>query len=111
MPTEIPLRPLPSSKFNIQLANRILTITTKYNSRGAESPFWTINIAEGDNSIIEGIPLLLGAEILAPFNLGIGAMFLFDFTGTGTDATDTSLGTTVRLIYYTPEEKEAQVNA
>lgn len=109
MPTEIPLTSEPSSIFEINLNGRLFRLQTKYNVRGTldTQPYWTLDIMEDDQPVITGIVLVLGANLLRQYNLGIGGLVMLDRTDTGTDATDTSLGDTSILLYYSPDEIEA----
>lgn len=106
MPTEIPLTNDPSIIFEITLNTRLLGFQTKYNDRGASDtlPYWTVDILEGGVPVIVGVPLVLGANLLRAYNLGLGGLVMIDRTDTNTDATDESLGDTTVLLYYTPDE-------
>lgn len=109
MPTEIPLTADPSSIFEITLNSRLFRFQTKYNARGALDtiPYWTIDITENDQSVVSGVVLVLGNNLLRQLNLGIGALVMVDRTDTGTEANENNLGDTAILLYYTPNEVAA----
>lgn len=73
---------------------------------------WTISIFDlaGDEPVplIEGIPVLIGADLLAPYALELGGLFAEPNERPREDAKRGELGTRVRLIHYTPEELAAK---
>ena len=114
MATIIPLTNAPSSIFEINLNDRVITMQTKYNARGSgitrTVPYWTIDLIEGEQALAYGLALVLGVDILRQLNLGLGEIIMIDLTDTHTEATDESLGTEVVMAYSTPAEVEAAAN-
>jgi hypothetical protein len=53
---------------------------------------------------VRGLPLVLGADLLAPLNLGIGSLLMVDLSNAGKDATDDDFGERVGLIWLAPGE-------
>lgn len=102
MPQIVPLSSEPSILFNITLDGIELNMQTKYNTRYST---WSLDIYdEQQNPLVFGVPLLLGSNVLSPYNLNIGSMVCVDVTGQGEDATSDNLGTDVILVHFNEGE-------
>ena len=98
---EIPLKPN-SQSFAIALAGVTYNLTLIWNSILVS---WVLDIADvNKNPILQGIPLVTGTDLLAPFSY-------LNFGGTLTCSTDNNadaiptyndLGSTSHLIFTTP---------
>lgn len=103
MPTfyEIPLDPRPQ-RFSIALAGTTYNLTVRY--RNADEAGWTLDIADANKAaIVQGIPLVTGANLLAQYgHLGIGGR-LWVQTTDDPDAVPTfdNLGDASKLYFVT----------
>ena len=96
---EIPLSPTPQT-FQISLAGTVYTLTLYW-----ADPFgWFLNIADASgNPILNGVPLVTGADLLAQYAyLGFGGSLIVQ-TSHDTDAvpTFTNLGINSHLYFVT----------
>ena len=104
MPTTLPLTNSPSQTFEVDFESAIYTCRVAWNSR---AEWWFIDILDADEVVlINGVPLLLGSNIIEQYNLGIGGLSVINTEGTEEDATSENLGTTVLLIHLTEAELE-----
>jgi hypothetical protein len=98
---EIPLTSYPDQRFNIALDSISYEMRVIYNTR---SSIWTLDIAQGNIEILNGIPLLLGGDIMRPFTTGPSRLFVFNIGSSSGDATSENLGSGVRLYQLTASE-------
>ncbi len=100
---ELPLSPDPSQRFTVQLGRVKYDFYVKFNSR---SGVWTFDLAVSSTKavLLQSIPIILGADLLQPYNLGIGRLIASDTSNRSKDATSDDLGTRVKLIWFSPEE-------
>jgi hypothetical protein len=56
----------------------------------------------GGNPIVSGLAVVLGADLLKPYALGIGTLIVVDETSTNTEAALDSLGSSVNLYWVSP---------
>ena len=54
--------------------------------------------------IIASAPLVLGQDLLEPYNFGVGSIFCVDTTGHGLDAGPDDLGERVKVYWFSPDE-------
>lgn len=98
----IPLTAEPQT-FAITLAARQYTLTFRWSS--AAEGGWLMDIADTESavSLVAGIPLVTGADLLAPYpDLGIGGMlWLYAIDDLPPGYGD--LGTTVQVIFETED--------
>lgn len=100
-PKNIPIQAnIPAQSFSIVLNGVGYNMSAKWNSRAG---FWTLDIADEDGAIIiSNIALKAGLDLLYPFNLGIGGLYVYDVSETGKEATLNNIGTEVILVYTEP---------
>ena len=100
---ELPLTPDPSQRFTVQLGRVKYDFYVKFNSR---SGVWTfdLSVASSKAVLLQSIPIVLGADLLAPYNLAIGRLIATDTSSRGRDATTEDLGTRVKLVWFSIEE-------
>ena len=99
----LPMSNDPAQTFICQLGDTKYQFTVRFNDR---SGTWSMDIADdvtGDY-ILTGIALLLGQDLLAPYNLGIGRMLVVDNASTGKDAGVDDLGVRVTVVWFSPDE-------
>lgn len=99
------LIPFSSTKetFTCQCGNYLLRFDTLFNDYEGIWHF-TLTDEQTGTVLATEIPVLLGLDLLAPLNLGIGSMFPADTTGADIEAGPDDLGNRVIVAYYTPEE-------
>lgn len=91
MIAELPFTNSPAQKVIVQLGEVKYSFFVKWNGLG----FWTMDIGD----LIVGIPLLLGTELLEPYNFGIGRMIVVDDSGQGLDAGIDDLGNRIKVFW------------
>ncbi len=99
---EIPITPSTNQTFSVTLNDTVYQLTFQW--RAAFELGWVLDIASEDGtSLVSGIPLVTGVDLLAPYgHLGIGGS-LYVATDGDQDAVPTfsSLGDTSHL-YWIP---------
>lgn len=96
---EIPLSPTPQS-FSINLAGVVYNLNFAY--RDAPEAGWLLDIADANGvSLVAGIPLVTGADLLAQYEyLGIGGVLYVLSDDNAADVpTFTNLGVTSHLYF------------
>lgn len=89
MKFELPLSGDPAQEWVSALDGTKYLFRVQLNTR---SDSWTLDInTEQDVSLSLGIPLVLGADLLANHRVMRGMLFLVDYTGTGDDPTGDNL--------------------
>lgn len=95
----LPLQAQPQS-FNVTLSGVTYTLTFQY--RNVQDGGWTLNIGDANNNpIVQGIPLVTGANLLAQYAyLGfVGALWVQTQSDPDAVPTFENLGTD-GLVYY-----------
>lgn len=100
---DLPLSADPSQLFTVQLGRVKYDFYVKFNSR---SGVWTfdLTVATTKAILLQSIPIVLGADLLEPYNLAIGRLIAVDSTSRGRDALDDDLGARVKLVWFSPDE-------
>lgn len=92
-----------SQSFVSQLGERKIGFSAIYNDR---SGIWTMSLEDDTTKevLVQSIPLVLGQELLEPYNLGIGRMIVIDTSGRGIEATAEDLGDRVKVYWASADE-------
>lgn len=100
---EIPFTNDGAQQFVVQLGDRKFTFAANYNERSAA---WVLDIFDPvtEAPIVTTIPLVIGADLLNPFNLNIGSLFANSEDSTGLDAGPDDLGTRVKVYWLSADE-------
>jgi hypothetical protein len=103
MSAEIPIIPDADQIFFITIGDIDYMLDIKWNHR---SETWKLDIydAVSNNLLVAGLSLVLGADLLYPYNLDIGALFLHDESSKSLDAKSDDLGDRVKLIWMSEAE-------
>ena len=103
MIAEIPLSSDESEDFISQLGDLKYRFQVKYNDR---SGVWTLDLSEDSTGhfLFTSVPLLVGEDLLAPYNYAIGSLTVIDNSSQSKDATSEDLGTRVILYYVSADE-------
>lgn len=97
MISELPITNDPSQQFTVELAGIDYIFRLNLNVRG---DVWMLSVSTvNDDPIIEGIPMVLGADLLANERFVEGILFVADYNSTGIDPTGDNL-TDYGLIWY-----------
>lgn len=87
---ELPISDEPSQEFICELDGIKYLFRVQLNVRG---DFWTLDVnTVDDEPIALGIPLVLGADLLANERFIHGVLFLVGYSGKGVDPTGDTLG-------------------
>lgn len=100
---ELPLTSDPAQRFTVQLGRVKYDFYVKFNSR---SGVWTVDLAVASTKamLLKSIPVVLGADLLAPYNLAMGRLIAADTSNRSRDATVEDLGARVKLVWFSVEE-------
>ncbi len=103
MIAELPFSSDPAQKFTSQLGDAKYTIEAKYNDR---SGVWTFDLYDGASQqlMVASVPMVLGQDLLEPYNFGIGSILCVDANGTGIDAGPDDLGDRVKVYWFSADE-------
>ena len=99
----IPLTNDPSSILEVILNEQLYDFEIQFNLR---ANVWTLAISQNGTPIIDSVNIVLGTDLLLPYNLELGSLFAVDLTSSGSDATVSDLGTRVVLVHMTTIELE-----
>lgn len=106
MPYSIPLTTEPSQTLTINLNNIQYSLAIKYNY---QADMWSLTMSDLENNIlVEDIPMMVGRNLLAPhkdLQEDIGQLWMIDNEALNKDATAETLGESVFLVYYPPDEE------
>lgn len=94
-------------KSSLILAGRRVSFRFWYNQ---VSERWSFDVALDGADVVTGRRIVTGVDLLAPFNLGIGAVFALSTNGEE-PTRDALMNGTVRLYHATQEEIDASVPA
>jgi hypothetical protein len=100
---EIPILESVAQEMVVQFGNVKYRLGLQYNER---SQIWTISIMEevSKSFLIYGMPLVLGQELLAPYNFGIGRMMVFNKNKDGKDPDFTGFTENAVLVWFSEDE-------
>jgi len=103
MPLILPFTTDPAQTVTVQLGARSLQFDLQWNDR---RNWWTMDITDSPTStiLIQGIPLVLGSDLLRAYDLGLGHFIVIDETSTDTEATFDSLGVSTNVYWFTDAE-------
>lgn len=95
------------SKFTTSLNGVSYQFVQHFNER---NQVWYFDIALGSTGVtlVAGVPILIGCDLLAPYALGIGSMYAIDRAASGlslaVDAGPEELGERVEVVFLAPGE-------
>lgn len=102
----IPITLAPSSIFDISLDDGNFLIQTYWMSL---SQTWMVDITKDGQTLINGLRLVLGTDLVGQYNLNVGVWVMVDLTNTGNDATRNNLGVDL-VLFYIPESERKQLD-
>lgn len=100
---ELPFSNDPAQTFVTQLGDKKYGFDVKFNDR---SGVWTLDLSDDATKLplLQSVPLVLGCDLLEPYNFGIGRVMALDTTGRGKDSTTADLGDRVRVYWFSADE-------
>lgn len=98
---EVPLNSSPEQLFSITLDGETYDCRVTLNSRWG---VWSISFTQSGVSILDGISMLGGVDILKQYNIPIENMYVVNLDQTNQDADADNLGTVARLFILTDAE-------
>lgn len=100
---KLPFSNDPAQRFVTQLGDRKFVFIAKWNDR---SSVWTFDLYDHttQEALLLGPQIVLGQELLEPYNLGIGRLIAYDEAGTGKDAGLLDLGDRVNVYWLSDDE-------
>ena len=99
----IPTTTDPAQIFTLDLDDVRCVFDIQYNDR---SEIYTLTLTNDTTGQIyfEGEPLVLGTDILEPYNYNLGIMGMVDMTNKGVEANPDNFGITTLLIWVSTDE-------
>lgn len=105
----LPFTGFPKESMEVTLEGRALGVKVQF-SNLLET--WSMDMIDLDGDVpvtlIEGIVMMIGADIFAPYALELGGLFLEPTTDRRVDPKRDELGVRVRMVHYTPTELAAK---
>lgn len=98
---EIPLNSSPEQLFSITLSGATYDCRVILNSR---TSVWSISFSQAGVSLLNGIALLGGVDILKQYNLPFKNAYVVNLDNSNLDASNNNLGTVAKLFLLTDEE-------
>lgn len=100
----IPFTGLPAESLTLELGDRRLVFEALYSEL---SGVWSLSISEGGSALVAGLAVVIGVDLLAPYNLGIGRLYAVAIESPEVDAGEGELGIRVLLVHLTEGEASA----
>jgi hypothetical protein len=110
MIVEVPITADPAQKFITQLGELNFVFDIQWNDRSSQFSL-TLSNDDTDLTYFTGVPLVLGTDLLDPYNYDVGSLVLVDTSNGNTEATVEDFGDRVKLYWYSPDEVENAINA
>lgn len=107
---ELPIEPAASQRFTSQLGTEKYTFTIDWNYR-ADCFMLTMVKDIGSEPLMRGVPVVLGADLLDPYNYLIGSLLLVDTTNLGKEATIADFGVRTKLYWFSQEELDDLISS
>jgi len=98
---QLPVVSTGAQEFTVQLGDRKFTLHLKYNDRSGVYSADLYN-AQTKQLITAGIPVVMGQDLLEPYNFDMGRLIVIDSENSGIDAGPADLGSRVN-VYWTDE--------
>lgn len=92
-----------SQEFIVNLDGEKFTLAAKYNERSAS---WTFDLTRESDQllVLQGVPLLLGQDLLEPYALGLGGFVPTDLSQNDQDAGPDDFGDRLVVTWFSPTE-------
>ena len=107
---QVPVTNDAAQKFVTQLGDSKFEFDIQWNDR---SGLFSLTLTNDDTKQVyfQGVPMVLGVDLLEPYNYAIGSLVLYDTTNRSIDANLDNLGDFVLLFWFTEQEKADAINA
>jgi len=98
---ELPIISIASQQFTTVLSNRLCAFTVNYNTTNNR---WSFDLAIENETVVQGRRIVLGADLIEPFNFGIGRLYAVNVGPVGTIPGRTELPSgLIRFIQVTDD--------
>lgn len=97
----------PDQQFGLVLNNRRVTMRLRYNPT---SEHWSFDLSIDDVPVLHGRKIVVGINLLEPFDFGLGAIFAIRFNDSEESNRTALPAGNIRMYYATTEEFEALKN-
>lgn len=108
MPRLIPFTGQPQEFLNIALGGRKLRMRALYANLTDD---WKLDVFDATGptpvALVAGVAIVMGADIIKPYRLGIGGIYAEPMADPRDDAGRGELGNRIRLVHYTQDELDA----
>ncbi len=107
---QVPVTNDAAQSFVTQLGEFKLQFDIQWNDRSNQ---FSLTLTDDDSKQVyfQGVPMLLGGDLLEPYNYGLGALVMVDTTNQSKEATLDTLGDSVLLYWFDEQEKLDAVNS
>lgn len=101
---EVPVTNDAAQRFTTQLGEPKLVFDIQWNDR---SNLFSLTLSDETTQQVyfQGVPLVLGVDLLEPYNYRLGSLFVMDTTNRGQEANRDNFGDSVKLYWASEEEK------
>lgn len=107
---QVPVTNDAAQSFVTQLGEFKLQFDIQWNDRSNQFSLTLIN-DDTQEIYFQGVPLLLGTDLLEPYNYGLGALMVVDTTNQRKEATLETFGVSSLLYWFDEQEKLDAVNS
>lgn len=103
MIVELPFSSDPAQSMVTLLGDVKYRLEVKYNDR---SGVWALSIydATTGDEILSSLPLVLGQDLLEPYNFDMGRILVVDHSGQSVDAGPEDLGDRIKVYWFSSDE-------
>lgn len=107
---EIPVSADAAQVFTTQLGDFRYVFDIQWNDRSQQFSL-TLSNEDTQQVYFEGLPIVLGTDLLEPYNYAIGSLLVIDTSNTGREATLDDFGDRVKIYWFTEDEKANAISA
>ena len=99
-----------AQRFTTQLGEPKLIFDIQWNDR---TQLFSLTLSDETTQQVyfQGVPLVLGVDLLEPYNYGLGSLFVMDTTNRSQEANLTNFGDSVKLYWASNEEKANAISS
>jgi len=100
---EIPVNTDPAQRFTTQLGTQKIVFDFRWNDR---SERFELDLFRDDDQsvIVRGLNVVLGCDLLEPYNFGLGHLVVVDTSNLHQEANLTNFGDVVKLMWVSDDE-------
>jgi hypothetical protein len=98
----IPLTSYPSQFIEVELNGKRIFLRVYWQTQDKK---WYMDLSDENGTLAAGVGMVLGADLIEQYNLGLGQLWMADLQNTEVDASANDLGVRVFLLYFAPGEE------